>query len=63
MMRNIVGCHMASQKLKKMVKQRQRLARQNYHIHSQVSDNYAQSVKVDVVAMLERNIKNQEMVA
>ena len=49
-----MGCHMASQKLKKLVKQRQRLARQNYHIHSQVGSDYAKSVKVDFMAVLER---------
>ena len=54
---------MASKRLKQLVKQRQRLARQNYHIHNNIGSDYAKSVKVDVVAMLERNIKNQEMAA
>lgn len=51
---------MASQKLKQLVKQRQRLNRQNYNIHNQLSDQYAQSVKVDFLAVMERNLKDME---
>ena len=58
-----MGCHMASKRLKQMVKQRQAQLRQQYHIHNNIGSDYAKSVKVDVVAVLERNIKNQEMAA
>lgn len=57
---------MASKRLKQLVKQRQAQLRQQYHIHNNIGSdyaNYAKSVKVDVVAVLERNIKNQEMAA
>ena len=45
---------MASKRLKQMVKQRQAQLRQQYHIHNQVGSNYAESIKVDFVAVLER---------
>ena len=57
---------MASKRLKQLVKQRQAQLRQQYHIHNKIGSdcaNYAKSAKVDFVAVLERNIKNQEMAA
>ena len=57
-----MGCHMASKRLKQMVKQRQAQLRQQYHIHNNIGSDYAKSVKVGVVAVLERHF-NAEKVA